>query len=41
MFSTKITGILAILSFLLLVGVLLLQILELNSYSAAPSLWPQ
>lgn len=40
MFSTKVAGILAILSFVLLVGVVMLQVVELNSYSAAPSLWP-
>lgn len=38
--SSSNTAILALVSLLLFVGVLVLQIMELTSYSAAPSLWP-
>ena len=40
MFSTNGLGVMSLLALLALIGVVLLQVLELNFYGAAPSLWP-
>lgn len=38
--SSSNTAVLALVALLCFVGVLVLQIMEFSSYSAAPSLWP-
>lgn len=40
MFSSNGLGVMALLSFLALVAVVVLQVLELNYYGAPQSLWP-
>ena len=40
MFSTNGLGVMSLLALLELIGVVVLQVLELNYYGAAPSLWP-
>lgn len=40
MFSSNGLSIMTLVAVLLLVGVLTLQIMEINTFSAIPSLWP-
>lgn len=40
MFSFKILSILALIALLCFIGVITLQVMELNYYVAAPSVWP-
>lgn len=40
MFSTNGLGIMSLLALLAIVGVIILQVAELNFYGAPPSLWP-
>lgn len=40
MFSTNGLGVMSLLALLALVAVIILQVVELNYYGAAPSLWP-